>query len=213
MMQSGKKVGIYGGTFDPVHFGHLNTAIEMMENHHLDEIWFCPAKINPHKKERNTSSAEHRVKMLEIALSDLPHFKIIFNELEREGPSYTIDTLRELFEEENKFTYRNQFFLIMGEDSAANFFRWKDPQEIIQLATPLISRRYLSDKPFLFEEDSKIMETLQKGLTCTSIIQISATMVRQRVQKGLYIGHLVPAKVVDYIFKNQLYYYNSEGQL
>lgn len=200
-----KHVGIYGGTFDPIHFGHLNAAIEIMEYHQLDEVWFCPAKINPHKINTLSASAHHRLQMLEFALEDLPNFGIIPNEIQREGPSFTIDTLQELRKEELKETYPSQFFLILGEDSIPDFFHWREPKEIIKIAPPLIARRFLDNKPLELQGDTEICEALRKGLTPTHVLEISASRVRERVRNGLYIRHLVPAKVVDYIYENGLY--------
>lgn len=204
-MRVHKHVGIYGGSFDPIHFGHINLALEIMEHHELDEVWFCPAHCNPHKVGIETAAANHRLKMLEIALEDLPNFGIVPNELQREGISYTIDTLRELIAEEQNEPYPSQFYLILGDESVPGFFQWKDPKEIIKLAPPLIGRRFLSPKLDL-EGDPVICEALHKGETPSRIMEISATEVRERVSKGLYIRHLVPAKVVDYIYQNHLYY-------
>lgn len=200
-----KHVGIYGGTFDPIHFGHLNTAIEIMEYHQLDEVWFCPANRNPHKIDRQSASAHHRLKMLEIALDELSYFGIVANELRREGPSYMIDTLRELREEEKKEAYPSQFFLILGEDSLPDFFHWKEPKEIIKIAPPLVARRFVLEKQLELQGDPEIVAALSNGLTPTHIMEISASRIRERVLKGEYIGHLVPAKVVDYISQNHLY--------
>lgn len=207
-MRVNKHVGIYGGTFDPIHFGHLNIALEIMEYHQLDEIWFCPAQMNPHKSHVESTSSFHRLKMLEIALDKIPYFGIIPNELEREGPSYTIDTLKELKLEEKREADPSQFFLILGEDSIPGFFHWKEPKEIIKLAPPLIARRFLSR--IELQGDPEICEALTQGETPTHLMEISASRIRERVRKGQYIGHLVPAKVVDYIYQNQLYCSASE---
>jgi nicotinate-nucleotide adenylyltransferase len=206
-MVAEEKIGIYGGTFDPIHFGHLNLAIEIMEFHGLDEVWFCPAQKNPHKQEIQSASPEHRLKMLEIALGPLPQFKIITLELQRSGPSYTIDTLRNLKAGEKNTPHPRQFFLIMGEDSVQDFFSWREPQEILRLAPPLIAKRFVTDQTWeALKGDPEIKAALLKGLTPTHIMEISATLVRQRIHQGLYVGHWVPAKVVDYIYQNQLYY-------
>ncbi|KIC76636.1 putative nicotinate-nucleotide adenylyltransferase [Neochlamydia sp. TUME1] len=204
-MRIHKHVGIYGGTFDPIHFGHLNTAIEIMEAHQLDEIWFCPALVNPDKLGAEPTLAYHRLKMLEIALQELPYFGIIPYELERPGPSYTIDTLREIIKEEKKEAYPSKFYLIMGEDTAFSFVHWKEAKEILTLATPLICRRYASEQPIIWEGDPEICAALQTGMTSTYVMEISASRIRERVSQGLYIGHLVPAKVIDYIYQNHLY--------
>ncbi|MBN9377803.1 MAG: nicotinate (nicotinamide) nucleotide adenylyltransferase [Chlamydiales bacterium] len=208
-MRIQKHVGIYGGSFDPIHFGHLNTAIEIMEYHGLDEVWFCPAQINPHKLDTVSIAAHHRLKMLEFALDSIPYFGIIANELNRPGPSYTIDTLRELVEEQKYAPDPSKFFLILGEDSLPGFFRWKDPLEIIKLAPPLVAKRFISREEIDLIGDPDVCEALKKGLTPTHIMEVSATRIRERVRRGLYIGHLVPAKVVDYIYQNHLYSLDS----
>jgi nicotinate-nucleotide adenylyltransferase len=204
-MREFKHVGIYGGTFDPIHFGHINLALEIMEYHQLDEVWFCPANNNPHKQEIISATAEHRLAMLELALADLPDFGILPNELERPGPSYTIDTLKELVNEENETSYPSKFYLILGEDSVPGFYRWREPAEIIKLAPPLVGKRFFSEKSLELEGNPEITEALLKGMTPTRLMEISATQIRDRVRKGLYIGHLLPAKVAEYIGHNRLY--------
>ncbi len=201
-MQKRKRVGVYGGTFDPIHFGHLNAALAILEYHNLDEVWFCPAYVNPHKAGRNCAPAQHRLKMLELAIADLPHFHIVPLELHREGPSYTIDTLRDLTA---KHSEEVEFFFIIGEDSMADFFHWREPREIIKLAPLLIAKRFSLENPTHLGVDSEIEEALKKGITPTPFMEISASNIRQRILKGQYIGHLVPSKVVDYIYNNRLY--------
>lgn len=202
-----KKIGIYGGSFDPIHFGHINLALEMKEKHGLDEIWMCPAKINPHKKAALPTEVSHRLKMLELALEDLPDFSILDIEINRDGPSYTVDTLHQLME--NPANRQNQFFLILGDDAAKGFFSWHKPDEIVRLVPLLIGTRIHEDEKVLNDdlliENPIIYEAIKKGLTLTKIMEISGTCIRDRLQKGLYIEHLVPAKVVDYIYMNGIY--------
>lgn len=201
-----KKVGIYGGTFDPIHFGHINLALEIKEYHKLDEVWFCPAFINPHKLEIKSADASHRLKMLELALEDLPQFGIIPNEIEREGPSFMVDTLKELIQEESYQADPCQFHLILGADSVKSFFKWKEPLEIIQLAPPLVGTRVCEKWDSLeAEKDHQIAEALRQGETPTRIFQISATEIRSRLKQEFYVGHLLPGKVIDYIYKHHLY--------
>lgn len=204
-MQKTKKIGLYGGTFDPIHLGHLNAALAAMEYHKLDEVWFCPAQINPLKLNGPSASSHHRLEMLKIALVDLPHFHIITHEIEQECVSYTVDTLRWLTAKEKEQAHPSQFFLIIGEDALATFFQWREPEEIIKLAQPLIVRRFYTAKALSSQGDQEIEKIFTKGRTPNPIIEISATEIRERVQHGLYIGHLVPAKVVDYIYQNHLY--------
>lgn len=194
-----KKIGYYGGSFDPIHFGHINLALEMAEIHGLDSVLFCPANINPHKqRDLIPVTSSQRLKMVELAIEDIPHFKCIDLEIKRGGISYTVDTLKEL---KSKFK-EDQLFLILGLDSAIDFPNWKNPDEILTLATPLIGCRETN------QENSDLcnhLNLLKKNLTNTSLLDISSTEIRQRISQGKYIRHLVPSKVVDYIYENQLY--------
>lgn len=185
------KIGIFGGTFDPIHFGHINLAMEMLESHQLDEIWFCPALINPHKIHKQTVSVEHRIKMLQLALQDVPKCKVECIEAGREGPSYTIDTIRALIAREAKNALTYQYHLILGDEAYSGFSQWKESDEIIKLVPILIGRRLLN-------------QDLHIGPT-TRLMEISSTDIRRRIAEGLYCGHLVPAKVLDYIYANKLY--------
>lgn len=200
-----KWIGFYGGTFDPPHFGHINLAIEIFESKKLDEIWFCPAQINPHKQSSIPSaSMQDRIQMLNIALEDLPQFRVIENESKRMGPSYTIDTLKELIKIHENEPNKN-FCLLIGDDSAANFHQWKQAEEIIQLMPIYTGYRQLTGMRSGNAASPLICDALEKGRIKTHYIEISSTEIRQRLKEGLYCGHLVPAKVLDYIYENHLY--------
>ncbi len=180
-----KTVGFFGGSFDPIHFGHLNLAIQMVERGGLDEILFCPARYSPFKASRPPiAAAEHRLAMIKLVLA--PFFRVTTIELDRPGPSYTVETLRSLSNPHE--TYR----LILSEESAKSFQSWKEPEEIILLAPPLVGSRFGATKgPF---------QTLQ-----TPLFDISSTEVRDRLKKKLYCEHLVPSIVLDYIKEFRLY--------
>lgn len=201
------RIGIYGGTFDPFHFGHLNLAIQMREIHDLSEIWFCPVQISPHKLDNlPPTPIEYRMEMLKLALAKVPHCQITDVEAKRPGPSFTVDTLQELIQAESRKRKPLQFCLVMGDDAIPGFFRWHQPEEIVKMVPILIGRRLA--EPIQWEKlhgDKKIIESLKNGLTDTRLVDISATEIRQRLQQGLYCGHLLPEKVVDYISKNELY--------
>lgn len=202
MGEEQKKIGLYGGTFDPIHFGHLNLAIELLELRGLDEVWFCPAQSNPHKSVEPGAEASHRVNMLELALKEIPAFKVISNEVRRPAPSYTIDTLKELKEQYPDYS----FSLLLGEDSISGFFRWHQPLEIIEKANLYIGSRIGEiDQNRYSGEDQKILQAIQQGMTQTRLMDVSATLVRDRLSRGFYCGHLIPAKVLDYIRDNRLY--------
>ncbi|MGB7978761.1 MAG: nicotinate-nucleotide adenylyltransferase [Chlamydiales bacterium] len=167
-----KRIGFFGGTFDPIHFGHIAFAIQLMEEHGLDEVLFCPAFCSPFKlAEPPVARPDQRLAMLQLAL-DHPAFKLATLELDRGGPSYTIDTLRALQ------SPGVEFRLLLSDEAAAHLDQWKETQELVRLAPPLIGRRE---------------------------IPISSTGIRMRLKKKLYCAHLVPAKTLEYIERYRLY--------
>ncbi|MCE5316997.1 MAG: nicotinate (nicotinamide) nucleotide adenylyltransferase [Parachlamydia sp.] len=198
------KIGLFGGTFDPIHFGHLNLAVEMLEKRSLDEIWFCPARINPHKQEEIPTTAVHRLEMVRLAIEEHPRFRLLPVEVAREGPSYTYDTVRWLVDQEKDKAHPAQFSLILGEDALQGFYRWNRVLDLVELVPLLIGSRNRGQSEL--EGSPAVLEAIHKGLTPTRIMDISATEVRQRLQQGLYCGHLVPKEVLDYIKKHELYF-------
>ena len=121
-----KKIALFGGTFDPVHFGHLNLAIQLLEAHHLDEVLFCPPFQTPFKESRPPHApADHRLAMLLLALADLPLFQPCRLEIERRGISYTVATLRELHDIYRKKNEPVEWHLLLSDESLASFHRWK----------------------------------------------------------------------------------------
>jgi nicotinate-nucleotide adenylyltransferase len=186
-------IGIYGGTFDPIHLGHLVTAQAVKEIRSLEKIIFIPANVSPFKKGVDSSEAADRFKMIELALEGIPYFEISDIEISKPGVSYTIDTLVEL-----KNLYKN-IELIIGEDSLINFDKWKEPERILEISKLIVLRRKIVNKG---EEDifSRSAVYVQ-----TPIIEISATEIRRRVQENLPIDFLVPQKVKEYIYNQKLY--------
>ena len=196
-----KQIGLYGGTFDPFHLGHLNMAIEIQEKKKLDEIWFCPARNSPHKHQEPTAPVEHRLKMIEKAIAAVPKMRVIDIESRREGPSYTIDTLKMLIQQ-----YPNeQFHLILGTDAVQGFSQWRSPQEIVRLVPLIIGNRRCEPASNAHTEEPEIRVAIQQGYLQTSVMEISATEIRRRLRDGLFCGHLLPKEVLDYIKAFQLY--------
>lgn len=195
-----RRVGVLGGSFDPVHFGHLHLAIALFEGHGLDEVWWIPVQKSPLKSSPIASSS-HRAKMVRLAIEEIPSFKLLEIELVREGPSFTVDTLRQLKAEHSDI----QFHLLLGDDVLSHFDRWKEPCEIVELAPPLIGARQSAAFPAPSSLDKKLIEALRLGWTPVPLVEISATDVRRRLREGLFCGHLVPAKVLDYIHSYRLY--------
>lgn len=187
-------VGIFGGTFDPIHNGHLITAQSVKELRHLQKIIFIPAFISPHKQHAKASSAQHRLNMLQLAIGDIPFFECSDFEIKQHTISYTIDTLREFKK------YFDKIDLIIGYDNIFQFHTWKEPDEILKLANIVVLKRKSShpiDYVDKYVESANFVET--RG------IEISATDIRNRVHAGLPIYYLVPEKVLEYINKNNLY--------
>lgn len=190
-------IGVYGGSFDPIHFAHLQLACTLYEEFSLRKVYFIPAKQSPHKKNKCRVSDSHRLEILKIALKNYPNFKVLDIELVRQAPSYTIDTLKILKESE-----KEPLYLMMGMDNFQSLGQWKDINEILECATPIIAARQ-SNKPHPIDPTFK--EIYQKGFRQTPLMDISSTMLRKRIKQGLPSYHLCPEKVLDYIFEHQLY--------
>lgn len=198
-----KKIGIFGGTFDPIHLGHLNIAIGLQEAHGLDHILFVPAKINPLKTVVQPTSSEHRLKMLQLTLKDVPHCSVSTLELERPSPSYMIDTVLEL-KKKKKFASA-ALFLILGEDLLSTITQWKSVHELLRLAPPLIAQRNCLPIDGPWQNDPELKKIICNGITKTSLFDVSSTEIRLRVKKNLFCGHLLDKATLRYIYRQQLY--------
>jgi nicotinate-nucleotide adenylyltransferase len=188
------KVGIYGGTFDPIHLGHLITAQSVRELRDLDKIIFIPAFLSPHKLDIKASSPKHRINMLKLAIEGVDFFDISEFEIKQKQISYTIDTLLELKKRHDELE------LIVGYDNIFKFYTWKDPDKILQLAKLVVLKRKSSYAPPYEDKYYNQAEFVQ-----TRGIEISATDIRERVKHGLPINYLVTKEVKDYIFHHNLY--------
>jgi len=189
-----RTVGILGGTFDPIHNGHLITAQSVLEKRNLEKIIFIPNYISPLKQDVKSSSPEHRLNMLRLALKNNPHFDISDYELNRKRVSYTIDTLTEM-----KKIYSN-IELIIGYDNIVVFDKWYKPEEILKLCKIIVMRRS-TDQPI----DIKHKYYSSANYVDTPTIEISASNIRARLKQNLTIDNLVPEKVKEYIYGNSLY--------
>ena len=188
------KVGIFGGTFDPIHLGHLITAQSVREIRNLEKIIFIPAFISPHKSDVKTTSAEDRSNMIKLAIDGIPFFDYSEIEIKKGGVSYTIDTLKEL-----KKIY-NEVEIIIGYDNIFSFHTWKEPDEIMRLAKIVVLKRKSSHPPQF--EDKYYHQAV---FVQTRGIEISATDIRERVKNEMPINFLVPPAVMEYIYKHNLY--------
>ena len=188
------RVGVYGGSFDPPHAGHLILAADAVKNLELDLLLFVPASTQPFKADRSGSATpEQRSAMVELAISGAGPFRLDSVELERGGLSYTVDSLEEL----SRRYSGAELFLIVGEDALDDFAKWRSPGRIKELATIAILRRHagVSERP------------LPPGVVEASsrLVELSSTEIRARVKAGNSIRGFVPESVQTYIEANALY--------
>ena len=197
------RLGLLGGTFDPVHFAHLLLAEQCREACRLDEVWFLPSGRPPHKPNGKISPPQVRVEMLELAVAGHPAFSVCTLEIERGGTTYTVDTLEHLRAADPT---RALYFLI-GADSLADMPSWRDPERIMQLATVVAVNR--GDRPL--PDSTALMG--QKGPQPASPIRFvtmpgvdfSSSEIRQRVRAGRSIRYMTPPAVEIYIREHSLY--------
>jgi len=198
---AGRKVGVLGGTFDPVHIGHLLLAESAREELGLERVVFMPAGRPWRKASREVSPAEHRLAMLRLAVAGNDAFEVSTIEVEREGPTYTVETLEEL----RRMDPGAALFFIVGEDALADLPNWREPQRILELATVAVAGR-TAEGPNLRQAEAMMPGLVARAVWLRMpIIEISATGIRERVRLGLSIRYRVPAAVEAYIREHRLY--------
>jgi len=195
-----KRIGIFGGTFDPIHNGHLIMAENVKDQMHLDEVMFIPSRIPPLKDAENISAPEHRLNMLRLAAKGSSSFKINDIELKMTGdqPNYTVKTLLKLREEFS--AEQVKYYLIIGMDQLINLHKWKDPGKLFLLTEVVVINR----PGYLIQQVEN--EYARRGIFVpVPNIDISATDIRFRIREKRSIKYLVPEEVEEYIYKNNLY--------
>ena len=197
---SSKKIGLYGGSFDPIHFGHISLALELMEKASLDEVWFIPSNKNPDKAHNDSCEAEHRLQMVKLAIKDIPNFKVLDIEIARGGLSYTAETITNLHQSHPNYT----FFLLIGCDLVNFFCNWHKIDEVTEQITLLVGKRHDNNCDDCQKTNTIPSPFLLKTIQ-TKIIEVSSSEIRNRLKANKYCKHLVPNKVLDYIYKNELY--------
>ncbi|MFC4388431.1 nicotinate-nucleotide adenylyltransferase [Gracilibacillus marinus] len=185
-----RKIGLLGGTFDPPHYGHLLMAEQVKEQLHLDEIWFMPNQQPPHKNNAKTDG-QTRLKMIDLAIQDNHAFKTEGIELKRSGKSYTIDTIRQLREMYPSTT----FYFIIGGDMVEYLPKWHAIDELIQLVTFIGVNR----KGYKRETEYPVIEV------DIPTIELSSTMIREKVKNNQSIQYTTPKVVVEFIHQKKLY--------
>ncbi len=188
------KVGILGGTFDPIHLGHLITAQSVKEIRNLDKIIFIPAFISPHKTGIKTAGAEHRLNMVKLAIEDISYYEWSDIEIKAESVSYTVETLKHFNNNLDRLE------LIIGYDNLIKFDTWKEPDKILKLASLIVMKRNNTEEPKVRDKyfESAIFVD-------SPVIEISSSGIRERISKSLPVDFLVPPKVNEYIREANLY--------
>jgi nicotinate-nucleotide adenylyltransferase len=203
-MSKRKKIGVFGGTFDPVHLGHLIIAEDLREFHGLDRVIFIPARVPPHKAGKAITSAEHRLAMLNLAVEGREGFEVSGMEIKRTGKSFTIDTIRALRKKEDA-----EYFFFAGSDSIKFLPQWREVDTLVKECTFVLMIR----PGFLLDEMSiaakklkrKTLERLERNLIVVRQVDISSTEIRKRARAGRPFAHLTPPAVAQYIKKHKLY--------
>jgi nicotinate-nucleotide adenylyltransferase len=197
------KIGVLGGTFDPIHMGHLKVAEEVTARLNLNETIFMPAGQPWLKADSYISPAEHRVEMLRRALAGKPTFKLSTMEIDRPGPTYTVDTMAELA---RRLRPAVELFFILGWDNLNQLPKWHEPSRLIELCRVVAVPRVDFPAPDLDALDAAIPGLSQRVILLQEPrIDINASIIRQRVARGLSIHHLVPEPVERYIKEHRLY--------
>ena len=203
MLNGVLRIGIYGGTFGPVHKGHVAAAEAFIRQMELDLLYVIPAGIPPHKQIDAADDPAHRLAMCELAFGGMKNVIVSDMEIERAGKSFTVDTLRALYAEDRRL------FLLMGTDMVLTLDQWREPEEIFRLCYPIYIRR--ENDPILEGQIIKKNEQYLKSYgkiarrLVADVIELSSTEIRDRVGRGEEIDSLVPSAVAAYIREKGLY--------
>jgi nicotinate-nucleotide adenylyltransferase len=189
-----KKIGIYSGSFNPIHHGHVMLANYLVEFSDLDELWFVVSPQNPLKKKEDLLDDDERLKMVKLAVADDPRFKVSDIEMHLPTPSYTINTLTALSGQ----YLDNQFVFICGMDSLQNFRNWREYQKILDNYELLVFPREGYDGGDLVDYPSV-------SILKTPILEISSTFIRQCIKEGRDVRHFMPEKAFNYLKQNRFY--------
>ncbi len=197
------RLGLLGGTFDPIHYGHLLLAAQCKEQCKLKEVCFIPSGDPPHKEKTKITAAKKRVEMLEFATACDPSFTISQIELNREGTTYTVDTLRAIQTERPDA----ELFFLMGADSLDDLPTWKEPKEIVKLATIVAVNRGDDPLPTIDNITAALGEEVASRIQFVTIpgVEFSSSDIRQRIAEDRCIRYMVPRAIEAYIWEQRLY--------
>ena len=201
-----RKLAIMGGTFDPIHIGHLVTAEEVRHEFGIDEVLFVPTGHPPHKSHMNMTTSEHRYLMTVLATAENPNFKVSRLEIEREGITYTVDTIKEL---KKIYGDKVKIYFITGADAVQKILTWKSPEELLTLCDFVAVTRpgYQKHELIAYVEELKRKYEVNIHFLEVPALAISSSNIRERINEMKPIKYLVPAEVENYIKKYNLYEY------
>lgn len=205
-----KKIGIMGGTFDPIHIGHLLLGQMAYESFHLDEVWFLPNGNPPHKDAVITEEAlEHRVNMVELATENVPYFRMVLYEAKLGTHSYTYETMGKF----NKLYPGTQFYFILGADSLFAIEEWAHFREIFPTCIILAAMRDDKDQEDMKEQITYLHRKYGANIELlrAPLLEISSTIIRRRAFQKQSVSYMVPDAVANYIVQNNLYTEASES--
>ena len=200
------RIGLFGGTFDPIHWGHLLLADAAREALELDRVVFIPAAQPPHKSRADVSEARHRLEMVRLAVADDPAFEVSDVELRRDGPSYSADTVAHYAEQ---LAEGDRLFFLVGADTVAELPTWRDPKRLARMATLVAVVRpgsQLTDLSCLantFDEDT--IESLRRHIVEMPLVDLASRDIRRRASRGQSIRYMVPPAVQAYLETHDVY--------
>jgi nicotinate-nucleotide adenylyltransferase len=201
-----KRLGILGGTFDPIHVGHLIMAEAVRQRYDLSKVLFIPSARPPHKEVREVTDPAHRFQLVSLAVADNPFFEVSDIEMNREGKCYTVDTLQAIQANEDQLT---DCFFIIGGDSVPELRTWRNIEELAKLCTLVVVPRPGWETERLAREDlglpEWIRETLIGNVVSAPLIGLSSTDIRETIERNKSIRYLVPRAVEEYIVAHGLY--------
>lgn len=199
-----KSLAIMGGTFDPIHYGHLVTAEAVRHEFNIDQVLFMPTGQPPHKSRENITHSEHRYLMTVLATATNPSFNVSRLEIDRKGITYTIDTIKDLIK---IYGTDIELYFITGADALSHILTWKDSEDLLKMCTFVAVTRPEYHKEELIERIELIRNDYQSKIHFLEVpaLSISSTNIRDRIKKGMPIKYLLPESVENYIYKFKLY--------
>ena len=199
------RIGIFGGSFDPIHIGHLLLAELCCESLELDQVRFLVANVSPFKTAKQPANNKDRAEMVKLAIGGNPKFEIDTREIDRGGVSYTIDSVRSIVAE----CLDSKLFLLMGADAIEDIAKWREPSKLFELATPCVISRggvgephWAALKPYI---DAVRLGEIVKAKVTAPLIEVSSYDLRERIKRGKSIRYQIPPAVESFIREHQLY--------